>query len=557
MNLDDLQKLINEEISEGYNSILYPILKEIEKYNSDDIGYDKYDLNDDIRKDIELTINTKIYEIEKILNTTKGNNYQIELDIKEWKILNFTHINNDVLSKIKYSFDEFIVAQRKNEENNFNTFLQNIIKSNFNNLLNNIIPSFGNDFFERIIKYNENFKISSLYNNLKFSLLETLTYYLSLYDSTNITALTKDLKLKIFTLNNLDSIVENRNKQVLNLLEVKVNEFIVDSKEYIIKHYKYMIETDIFIESNFNELINKKIKENMNFVQNEIEKNYISVLNKYFKEQLITSYTNIINLKTNEMIITIRNETQILKSKIDDLFIIEPDIVLNDINLKINNTIDSIKKFNSHLNTFQISEELINYLNDYGEIKIKPFYESLINLLNSKTKNRIIFSIEENCKNYEKYFNLRDFIEQSNNVYLKFETNYINKMKDNINNYGINNYPEHLENEINRQNERNRRRLELTDEEIETINQEKISDKAIDDVFKILLTSSNNTKTYINNFEKFDEFDKLIIKYINKVNSAYKLSQKIILDNDYEEEIKNILNDKLEFLKQMNLNYYK
>ena len=209
------------------------------------------------------------------------------------------------------------------------------------------------------------------------------------------------------------------------------------------------------------------------------------------------------------------------------------------------------------MNTFQISEELINYLNDYGEIKIKPFYESLINLLNSKTKNRIIFSIEENCKNYEKYFNLRDFIEQSNNVYLKFETNYINKMKDNINNYGINNYPEHLENEINRQNERNRRRLELTDEEIETINQEKISDKAIDDVFKILLTSSNNTKTYINNFEKFDEFDKLIIKYINKVNSAYKLSQKIILDNDYEEEINNILNDKLEFLKQMNLNYYK
>ena len=285
----------------------------------------------------------------------------------------------------------------------------------------------------------------------------------------------------------------------------------------------------------------------MNFVENEIEKDYISVLDKYFKEQLITSYTNIITLKTNEMIITIRNETQILKSKIDDLFIIEPDIVLNDINLKINNTIDSIKKFNSHLNTFQISEELINYLNDYGEIKIKPFYESLINLLNSKTKNRIIFSIEENCKNYEKYFNLRDFIEQSNNVYLKFETNYINKMKDNINNYGINNYPEHLENEINRQN----------DEEIEIINQEKISDKAIDDVFKILLTSSNNTKTYINNFEKFDEFDKLIIKYINKVNSAYKLSQKIILDNDYEEEINNILNDKLEFLKQMNLNFYK
>ena len=164
-------------------------------------------------------------------------------------------------------------------------------------------------------------------------------------------------------------------------------------------------------------------------------------------------------------------------------------------------------------------------------------------MLNSKTKDRIIFNIEENYKNYEKYFNLRDFIEQLNNIYLIFETNYMDKMNENINNYGINNYPEHLENEINRQN----------DEEIEIINQEKISEQAIDDIFKILLTSSNNTKTYINNFEKFDEFDKLITKYINKINSAYKLSQKIIADNNYEEEINNILNDKLEFLKQMNL----
>ena len=168
-------------------------------------------------------------------------------------------------------------------------------------------------------------------------------------------------------------------------------------------------------------------------------------------------------------------------------------------------------------------------------------------MLNSKTKDRIIFNIEENYKNYEKYFNLRDFIEQLNNIYLIFETNYMDKMNENINNYGINNYPEHLENEINRQN----------DEEIEIINQEKISEQAIDDIFKILLTSFNNTKTYINNFEKFDEFDKLITKYINKINSAYKLSQKIIADNNYEEEINNILNDKLEFLKQMNLNYYK
>ena len=251
-----------------------------------------------------------------------------------------------------------------------------------------------------------------------------------------------------------------------------------------------MIETDIFIESNFNELINKKIEENMNLVQGNIEKDYISILNQYFKEQLITPYSNITNLKTNEMIETIRNEREMLKSKIDNLFTIEPDDVLNDINLKINNTIYSIEEYNSHLNTFTISEDLINYLNSYGETTIKLIYESLFNLLNNQTKNTIL-NIEENYKNYEQYLNLRDYIEQSNKIYLIFETNYIDKIKENINSYGINNYPEHLENEIDRHNERNRRRLSrlLSDEEIEIINNEKIADKILDDIFKILLTS--------------------------------------------------------------------
>ena len=82
-------------------------------------------------------------------------------------------------------------------------------------------------------------------------------------------------------------------------------------------------------------------------------------------------------------------------------------------------------------------------------------------------------------------------------------------MKENINSYGKNDYPDNLENEIIRQNERNRRlhqRL-LTEEEIEIANQEKIADKAIDDTFKNLLKSSNNTKNFINSYEKFDEFD--------------------------------------------------
>ena len=68
-----------------------------------------------------------------------------------------------------------------------------------------------------------------------------------------------------------------------------------------------MIESDTSIESNFNEIINEKIKQNMNLVQEGIENDYISTLNKYIKEQLITSYSNVMNSKTNEMIRVIKN----------------------------------------------------------------------------------------------------------------------------------------------------------------------------------------------------------------------------------------------------------
>ena len=240
------------------------------------------------------------------------------------------------------------------------------------------------------------------------------------------------------------------------------------------------------------------------------------------------------NSKTNEMIRTIKNDREQLKILLDDLFTIQPDSVLEDINLKVNNTLDSIEKFNSHLNKVKISEQLINYLNSYGETKIRPIYESMIEFLNYETKDKIIANIEENSQNYIQNLNLSDFIPYSNYLYSLFETNYINPIKDNINTYGINDYPTNLENEINRINDRNRRRRArlLSEEEIEIARQEKIADKGIDDTFKNLLTSSNNTKSYINTFKKFQEFDELITNSINKIKQNINLVQDEI-EKDY------------------------
>ena len=118
-------------------------------------------------------------------------------------------------------FQIFLSSEKEEQKIKINTLIQSIIKSNFDDLLNNIIPTFGNLFFERIIKYNENFKITSLYDNLKYSLTQTLLYYITLNIHKDVETIPKDLKIRLYDLNNLDKTVENKNKQVLKLLEKK------------------------------------------------------------------------------------------------------------------------------------------------------------------------------------------------------------------------------------------------------------------------------------------------------------------------------------------------
>ena len=143
------------------------------------------------------------------MNITKRRDYNF--DLKKWEILDFTNIR-EVLKNIQNSFNNFISPQNYNEILELNSCLKEIIRSNFNKLLNNIIPSFGKEFFEKIIKYNENFKLSTLYDNLEYSFLQTLAYYSTIKEFNSVKTLPKDLKLKLYTLNNLDIIIENKNR---------------------------------------------------------------------------------------------------------------------------------------------------------------------------------------------------------------------------------------------------------------------------------------------------------------------------------------------------------
>ena len=56
--------------------------------------------------------------------------------------------------------------------------------------------------------------------------------------------------------------------------------------------------------------------------------------------------------------------------------------------------------------------------------------------------------------------------------------------------------------------------------------------------------------------EKFDEFDKKILDSVNKLNSAFKESEKLINENNYTSEVKENLTLKLYYLKNHSSEYY-
>ena len=554
VELNNLQNLINNQINQEFNSILLKALEQKATVEPGITGYIEYDFNNTVLENVEALIQKNMGKIQSIINSTKGSNYDI--NVNTWE-RDCSEIYRKI-EEIHTSFNKFMINEEENENDNIEEYLQKIIKNNFNNLLNNIIPSFGNEFFERIIKYNENFKISSLYDSLTYSLSQTISYYLFLQSPDVFSALTKDLKLKLFTLNDLDITIQEKNNEVLQMLEEEIEQFIINSKEFLINKYKSYFISDLSIELSFNDNIRNKIKDIFNKVQNEIETDYINLLNKYFKTQLSESYSKVMNTKTLQMINTVIDERESFKSKIDDYFTLEPDDVLNDINLKLNNTNNSIEDYKVHFKTFKISDDINNFLNNYAEKSIKPNFEKFIDIANEATKDKINSTVERNSIDYINFFNLEEFMEQTEKIYLNIAEQYFDKINNSISIYGIDEYPDNLEKQIDAINENKRNKLGriLTEEEIINNIKEKVADKAIDETFSKLLTSSNISKIFINSLDKFDKFSKEVEKHINNLNSRYKYSLNLIKRNNYEIEVHNLLVQKLQYLYTKTLEYY-
>ena len=546
----EIKDLINNEIDSVYEENLYSNLKKYATFDSKISDYIEYDLNEKIKKEIEVNINSTMNTITNIVNLIKGNNYNLDYYLEQFE---FSQISSEILDNLKESFIKFYNSQEENEIIEINNLLSEIFKNNFYDLLNYLIPSFGNTFFERVFKYNQNFKIENLYNNLKYSLAHTLLYYISLKELTEVKELPTDLKNKLFHINNLDLIVENKNEEILNLLEVKIEEFIEESKKEIIKHYISRFDNETILITYFDQKIMKMIEDNLMDISNDLEQIYFNFISKYLKEKFAISYSKEINEKSKEMIKFVNFEKEKLRIKIYDLLTINPDKELNEINEKMNMTEKSIEKYISHFNnSFFISDDLNNFLISYASSNIEPLFIKLIDIIHSSTKSEVLDNLEKNSKIFEDNYNPNKFYNYSNNTLLYFKDNFIDNINKSLNDYGTDNYIENLDNEIFQYEERYRNRRALTEEDII----DKISDKQLDYTLRDLLTKFNSTKSFLNSLKEFNDFDNIIANNLTKLKTEYKEAENILKNNNYDDDLYWNLHNKILDLKNLAEDYY-
>jgi hypothetical protein len=524
--LEDLEEFIEYEVELEYSESLFPALKKVAVYQTGDAGYIEYDFDDNIKNNIDSTLNNNINNIRNLFLSLKAGNYQA--NINNWENLDFSNINLK-LADIENNFEKFILSERDNEKNNINESMKDIIKSNFNLLFNNILSSFGNQFFERSIKYNELLKINNLYDNLKYSLFQTSSYYLNLFDNNEIKTFPKELK-KIFNLGDIELLIEKNNNNLLEILSTRIKELIDDTKDNLINEYLSFIKNDTFITYSFNQNIRQMIDNNCDLILPDIENEYNNTLYSYLNDSFIVPYNLIINEKTNEIIDYINETRNKLMNHIDNHLTLESENILEEKNLLIKKILDLINDYNSTNEIFLMPDELIIFLNNLGRNYIKPIYDEFNNKADMGISEGMI-NFEEKVKNYTNSIdlNLNEFLKNANETYVLLKENYINNMTNYIKNY-YDNYSQ----------------MFLEENNI-------IINKSYEETYQKL---KNNTKLLIESLNEFKDYDKNISKNINNLNYSYEESKKTIEESNSGVETINKYNNKLNDLKEMTLDYY-
>ena len=269
-------------------------------------------------------------------------------------------------------------------------------------------------------------------------------------------------------------------------------EFIKESRISIIDKYLSYLKNDDEISQSFNINVLKKINDSLTVSMPEMGKIYEEKLEKYLTEKLESSFKKLMNDKTKDMIRFVNEKKMTLKSKLEGLFSLDSDQVLIDINQKINTTLESINNYTEYFNSFEIPNNIKEFLNNYSASYIKPEFKDFITELNKATKDIILSNLEKNSENVES-LNTNEFNNKIDNTISYFNNNYNKNFSDNINSYGMNktDYSERLQKQMENKNMSLLRRLDgsQTEEDMLAESQEKIADEGIEENFQKIYKS--------------------------------------------------------------------
>ena len=547
-SFSNISNTINKEIN---NRKLLEVLEKVAIYNSGDYGISDYDLSKEILVDINSFISEKINQSQQIINKMKGNNYNID---ENWVKPNFTKVKDEDFLYINNSFNNFTEKVIKKEEINFNKATQTNINNNYKFLIENIIVSFGKDFFDKIIKYNEVQKIKTLFSNLKYSLTEVINYNIQLFSKYNSISIPEDLKNKIISLNNIDSLIESLKSKEISEVEKKLNKLFSETKDYITDTYIYFIKVEPLIELELDDeikiILDKLLDDNREIFEDE----YNNIININIKNWFIEEYNKVLNEESNNMNNFIKYNKNLIKTKLDSFNILKTDYILLDIENKLNNTNKSINDYNSYFDSFKIQEEISELLNNYCKDTILPYYKEIKLIIDNSTKDIVAQNLDKNVKNIKNNFVINNFVAKSNNI----TNNLKNSNFNNINNYLNNSYGTISSvylNNLEKVYYLNLRRLDnLNNNEI--INQKINENINLAKTLKLIKGLLKEFNEFFKNLNYFSDFDNKIKKYINEINEKYIDLQNNINSTNYEENIKQKLFNNLDELKNFILDYY-
>ena len=239
-----------------------------------------------------------------------------------------------------------------------------------------------------------------------------MIYYLNLSSTYDNIHLPLNLKNGILTLNDIESTINSKSIEILSTLNSKFSKYFEEEKKYFSQRYITDIIYDPIFEFQFDKNLIEKIKQKLNDNSNKIEKKFIEEIEKNVKSSFINGYKNILNKSNEALIKNIKEYKNLLTQKLSHYFVLDSDIILQNIQNKFKEINSLVIKYNSYLKEFKVSNEITNFFENKlsNEIIISK-YNDINDLLNIKSAEYVNNNINLKANEFKRKYSFDKFEE--------------------------------------------------------------------------------------------------------------------------------------------------